>query len=67
MFVLRVAKALAVGLTLAFTVIVSDFSAVRWLSVVSVALVVVWIMVARYAGEQFDRLARAHDQQIDAR
>jgi len=62
MFVLRVAKALAVGLTLAFTVIVSDFSAVRWLSVVTVALVVVWIMVARYAGEQFDELARVHDR-----
>lgn len=66
MFVLRFAKALAVGLTLAFTVIVSDFSAVRWLSVVSVALVVVWIMVARYAGEQFDKLASARAQQLDA-
>jgi AAA family ATP:ADP antiporter len=62
MFVLRFAKALAVGLTLAFTVIVSDFSAVRWLSVVTVALVVVWIMVARYAGEQFDELARVQNQ-----
>ncbi len=61
MFVLRFAKALAVGLTLAFTVLVSDFSAVRWLSVLTIALVVVWIMVARYAGEQFDQLARVHE------
>lgn len=61
MFVLRFAKALAVGLTLAFTVVVSDFSAVRWLSLVTLALVAVWIMVAKYAGEQFEELARAHE------
>lgn len=64
MFVLRFAKALAVGLTLAFTVLVSDFSAVRWLSLVTVALVVVWIMVARYAGEQFDQLARVQQDSL---
>lgn len=64
MFVLRFAKALAVGLTLSFTVLVSDFSAVRWLSLVTVALVVVWIMVARYAGEQFDQLARVQQDSL---
>ena len=53
MFVQRFAKSLAVGVSLLVTLIFTDFSSIRWLSLFTVALVVVWAFAARYAGRQF--------------
>lgn len=56
MFVQRFAKAVAVILSLGITTYFGDFSSVRWLSVVTVALLALWIVIARYAGKQFQEL-----------
>jgi AAA family ATP:ADP antiporter len=53
MFVQRFAKALAVGVSLVITLIFADFSTIRWLSLLTVVLVAVWALAARYAGRQF--------------
>jgi AAA family ATP:ADP antiporter len=53
MFVQRFAKALAVGVSLFITTIFTEFSAMRWLSLITVAVVIVWIFAARYAGRRF--------------
>jgi ATP:ADP antiporter, AAA family len=57
MFVQRFAKALAVGVSLAMTAIFDDFSAIRWLSIVTIVLVCVWIAAARFAGRRFHDLS----------
>lgn len=56
MFVQRAAKALAVGVSLGMGALFADFAAVRWLSLVSLALVAVWVMAARRAGRRFKEL-----------
>jgi AAA family ATP:ADP antiporter len=53
MFVQRFAKAVAVGVSLAITTYVSDFSSIRWLSFVTVAVILLWVVAARYAGRHF--------------
>ncbi len=53
MFVQRFAKALAVGVTLGITTVFADFSTVRWLSVFTVGIIVLWLLAARYAGRHF--------------
>ncbi|MDR1727997.1 MAG: MFS transporter [Acidobacteriota bacterium] len=58
MFVQRFAKAVAVGLSLAITALFTDFGAIRWLSLLSVAILAVWIFAARYAGRRFDEMTR---------
>ncbi len=49
----RFAKSLAVGASLLVTLIFTDFNSIRWLSLFTVVLVVVWAFAARYAGRQF--------------
>lgn len=56
MFVQRGAKVVAVGLNLAFAAYVSAQGA-RWLSVVSIAVLVGWIVVVRFAGRRFEEKA----------
>jgi AAA family ATP:ADP antiporter len=53
MFGQRVAKALAVGVSLAVTSILVSFSALRWLSLFNVAVVILWLFAVRYAGNKF--------------
>lgn len=53
MFVQRFAKAMAVGLSLAITTFVSGFDSLRWLSLLTIAILVLWIAAARYAGRVF--------------
>ena len=53
MFVQRFAKALAVFLSLGITMAFSGFESVRWLSLVTVVILVLWIAAARYAGRVF--------------
>jgi AAA family ATP:ADP antiporter len=52
MFIQRGAKGVAVGLNLAFAAFVS-IQAVRWLSLLSIPLIIGWIFVVRYAGHAF--------------
>jgi AAA family ATP:ADP antiporter len=59
MFVQRFAKALAVGLNLGITVAFRDFAAVRWLSIATLVIVLVWSFAARYAGRRFAEVTAA--------
>ena len=52
MFVQRFAKAVAVVISLGITFLFTDFSSLRYLGVLTLALVVVWIVAARYAGRR---------------
>ena len=56
MFVQRFAKALAVGLSLAITSFATGFEGVRWLSLLTAVILLVWIRAARYAGSEFERM-----------
>ncbi len=53
MFVQRFAKALAVGLSLGITLAFQDFSSVRWLGLLMIPVLAVWIFAAGYAGRRF--------------
>ena len=61
MFVQRFAKALAVGVSLLVTMIFTDFSSIRWLSLVTLALVATWAFAARYAGRRFAEMEGRSD------
>jgi AAA family ATP:ADP antiporter len=56
MFVMRFAKALAVGVSLAVTVMFGQFSSVRWLSIFTLTIVAIWLFAVRYAGKKFDEM-----------
>ena len=53
MFVQRFAKALAVGLSLLITTLFSGYAGIRWLSLLTAAILILWILAARYAGRVF--------------
>ena len=57
MFLYRTAKVVAVGVALAAGAAFEEFTAVRWLSLVVLALGAVWIAIARYAGNEFRRMS----------
>ena len=57
MFVQRFAKALAVGVNLTVAAAFAEFSGIRWLGVFTMAIIVVWIAAARYAGGRFRALS----------
>ncbi|MGE0866138.1 MAG: NTP/NDP exchange transporter [Vicinamibacterales bacterium] len=52
-FVQRVAKALAVVVSLVVSSTLTDFDSVRWLALVNVVIVAAWFGAARYAGRAF--------------
>ncbi|MCZ6632983.1 MAG: Npt1/Npt2 family nucleotide transporter [bacterium] len=56
MFVQRFAKALAVGLSLLITLVFAGFQSLRWLSLVTVVILVFWIVAVRYVGKHFGEL-----------
>jgi len=56
MFVQRFAKSIAVGVNLALAAVFGTFGAVRWLSLIAIALVAVWLVAASYAGRRFQAL-----------
>ena len=58
MFVQRFAKAVAVFISLGVTFAVTDLSSLRYLGVVTLALLVIWVIAARYAGRQFALLEK---------
>jgi len=53
MFVQRFAKALAVGLSLTVTIVFAGFESVRWLSLLTGLILVLWIIAVRYVGRAF--------------
>jgi AAA family ATP:ADP antiporter len=53
MFVQRFAKAVAVVVSLGITSVFKEFSSLRWLSGFTVAVIVLWLFAARYAGRRF--------------
>jgi AAA family ATP:ADP antiporter len=59
MFVQRFAKAIAVGVSLAITVMFKDFASLRWLSILTIVIIVIWMAAARYAGKRFQSLEAA--------
>lgn len=56
MFIQRFAKAVAVGMSLLITTYFAGFESVRWLSLVTVLILVLWITAVRYAGRKFEEL-----------
>ena len=60
MFLQRFAKAIAVLISLGLTLAFRDFESLRYLSVITLGLLVVWIMAARYAGNQFKHFESEH-------
>jgi AAA family ATP:ADP antiporter len=63
MFVQRFAKALAVGVSLALTTLFASVESMRWLSLFAAALIIVWLLAARYAGKHFHDLTRESDDE----
>jgi AAA family ATP:ADP antiporter len=53
MFVQRFAKALAVLISLGITTWFTDFDSIRYLSLVTLSVLVLWIVAAVYAGRRF--------------
>ena len=54
----RFAKTVATGLNL-FLVVYFGTEQVRWLSLISISILVLWIVVVRFAGRRFEQLAAA--------
>ena len=59
MFVNRFAKALGVGVSLAITTFLVGFESVRWLSLATVLILIVWIRIIRFAGREFERISES--------
>ena len=53
MFVYRLAKALAVLISLGVTTLFSEFSSIRWLTLFTIPVFALWIYAAQYAGRKF--------------
>ena len=53
---MRTAKAVAVFVGLGMGVVFKDFDSVRWISVITLGLLVAWIGAALYAGRKFREL-----------
>ncbi|GAB3289161.1 NTP/NDP exchange transporter [Parahaliea aestuarii] len=61
MFVQRFAKAVAVLISLGLTYAFGDFDSLRYLSLVTLVLLVAWVVAARYAGRVFRDYEEASD------
>jgi len=57
MFVQRLAKSIAVFVSLLITTLFTDFSTIRWLSLILIGVVFVWSYAVRYAGREFARVS----------
>jgi len=58
MFVQRFAKAIAVGINLIVSALFVGIEGLRWLSLFAIALILVWMVAARYAGKQFEEMTK---------
>ncbi len=64
MFLQRFAKSIAIFLALGITVVFSEFETIRWLSLITVPLTVVWIFAARYAGRRFREMTENEGESV---
>jgi AAA family ATP:ADP antiporter len=64
MFVQRFAKALAVGISLLITSLFVEFSSVRWLSISTIVLVIIWVFAVRYAGQSFKKKTFTQENEV---
>ena len=62
----RLAKAVAVGVSLLVTTLFADFSTVRYLSLFTIGMVVLWVGAARHAGRRFHELTELPAPRPDA-
>ena len=65
MFVQRFAKAVAVVISLGLTFAFSDFDSIRYLSLITLVLLVVWVIAARYAGRKFREFEEAVEARVE--
>jgi AAA family ATP:ADP antiporter len=63
MFVQRFAKAIAVGINLILAAAIGGLEGARWLSIIVIALVAVWMVAASYAGRRFQEISGAKEAQ----
>ena len=61
-FVQRLAKVFAIGVSLLLTLTLGGRTGLRWLAVPAAVVLVLWIACARFAGRSFERLARKETQ-----
>jgi AAA family ATP:ADP antiporter len=61
MFVQRFAKAIAVLISLGITFAFQDIASIRYLCILTLALLGVWVVAARYAGRRFAELEAARE------
>ena len=66
MFVQRFAKAVAVLISLGLTLYFSKFESIRYLSIITLVLLVVWVFAARYAGRRFEEYEREREAIFEA-
>ena len=59
MFVQRAGKSLAVLVSLGITIVFTNFSAIRWLSLIIGVIIFAWLFAVRYAGKEFGVLSRS--------
>ena len=59
MFVQRFAKSIAVLISLGLTFAFTDFDSLRYLSLITLGLLVLWVIAARYAGRKFREFEEA--------
>jgi AAA family ATP:ADP antiporter len=56
MFVHRLAKAIAIAVSLGTTLVFKEFASIRWLSAFSVLIILIWLIAVRYAGRRFRQM-----------
>ncbi len=52
-FVMRGAKVLAIGISLIVSSIFTEFSSLKWISLITLILVCFWLLVVRYVGAEY--------------
>jgi AAA family ATP:ADP antiporter len=58
MFIQRFAKVIAIGMSLVITMVFTEFTTFRWLTLATMGVVSLWLIAARFAGNKFVELAR---------
>jgi AAA family ATP:ADP antiporter len=56
MFIQRFAKVLAIGVSLVITSFFKEFSTIRWLSLGTLCMVILWLIAVRFAGHKFTEM-----------
>jgi len=57
-FILRCAKGIAVAFSLMLTLIFAGFEGMRWLSLIVLGLLFIWLTVVRYIGQSYKKMEK---------